>query len=142
MGLETILKAYLMIFWPETGPLSKTTMLDYKIVTAQFDESMPVEQIKVNTYYENIGAVPADKPADYVETHRGEMYVFGWNKLEKTTKQKRDRNISRVFFVRIKHAGLADGIAKGFPHLLFKKYMEGDKELRYIALSKGSSVLN
>lgn len=142
MGLETLLKAYLMLFWPETGPLSKTTVLDLRMAAVRFDESVPEVGRKLETFYEGIGTAQVKKPADYAESHRMEMYAFCWSMLEKATAIKRDRNIGRVFFFRVPHQGEADRIAKAIPVLLYNKYMKGDTDLRYLALSKGSSVSN
>ncbi len=141
MGLETIVRAYLMLFWPETGDFSKTTMLDYKIATAQFDESLAEEARKVRSYYEDVGIVQITKPADYVGDNTSAVYDFGWKKLEEK-RIRRDRNITRLFIVRVEHAGKADVIAKYFPQIIFKRYMDGDKELRYVPLSQGSKALN
>lgn len=94
-----------MAYWPETGDLSQTTLLEYALITLHFDETKPPQEISVKGTYENIGILRVSGPVDFVAGHLAEFYKVGWQAMVAEGHAGPDRNIKCVSAVKLRNAG-------------------------------------
>lgn len=67
MALETMVRGYLMSYWPDGGLMSSVTTINYGLIEVSFDEEHATdEDSKFKWSYRDIGSVTVKEPVDNV----------------------------------------------------------------------------
>ena len=127
MSKEKTLRAYLCTYWPEAGPFSKRTTINYGIIEAKFDEDKLFdENLRYGFHYEDIGTIIVGLNIDQVKKRTIEVNTEVRNELKKAGRSNLEEKLDECT-VKIDDLSKLDLAIKRSCTALIERYAESQK---------------
>lgn len=111
--METNVKGYMMSYWPDSGPFSSVTMVNYGLIEIFFDENdVNNSDSKFRWSYEDIGSIKLKEPVDNIHRNAEPLHIRLREVLASKGKFKPETLAERCYFMKLENIACIEEAAK------------------------------